>query len=756
MRKSLKRILTAALSALAFVAAGFGVSALKTVDVAKAEGELAITARTLNVSNNVNVVFMIKTSVGDAEKVKVVAKEVNAVDGTEEAPVILSATGTYTDESTGTVYDQYIYKGVEAKEMPNVVYAYAYHVDNPTVLSATRKFSIIEYAHTSLASGADSKLEALIKATLDYGEAAAAFEDQNLPADYLNDYKLWELDESTNATFADGFDYSYVYEGQKVAIKPATNYIPAAGVDYLENNGDGTYTYTVPAELPNFENVFVDNSDNISDADKAQTVLDAITVDTTAVAIGDTLTLNTTPVNFEDEATISWEVSGATLDGNVVTFDTKGTATLTATVTCGEASASDIWTITVMPKVLATFEFGANGDAVHKDGSTAKTTYTETDGEYTLSLEAGAKMYPESYDAKGNSCIKLGSGSAAGKFTFTVPNEVVEVIILVAGYKDNKAKIAINDAPAVEINKLSDNGEYTQIIVDTSSDKTVELTTASGGWRAMLNTIIFRSVELTAQEKVDTEVETLSSLELSAVEVTEEVQLPMAQMYDDVTVMWSMDDSEFATLNGETGVLTVNTLPTEEDVILTLTVIVSAEGATSKTENTTIVLKKVVVPDPDPTPDPEEPGEGGDEVTEKTYSYTFTAKQFSANGTQTLGDVAWTVAGDGGYWGYDGTKGQQLGSGGSPYESLTLTSGNFSNVSKIVINTSGASSINATLTVTVGGTQVGSSTKLTSAATDYTFTVDNGGVLTGAVVFTFTQTTSKAIYIKSIEITYVE
>ena len=50
---------------------------------------------------------------------------------------------------------------------------------------------------------------------------------------------------------------------------------------------------------------------------------------------------------------------------------------------------------------LASFELGANGTATHKDGSTAKTTYTETNNEYTLNITGGDKMYPSSYDAKG-------------------------------------------------------------------------------------------------------------------------------------------------------------------------------------------------------------------------------------------------------------------------------------------------------------------------------------------------------------------
>lgn len=136
---------------------------------------------------------------------------------------------------------------------------------------------------------------------------------------------------------------------------------------------------------------------------------------------------------------------------------------------------------------------------------------------------------------------------------------------------------------------------------------------------------------------------------------------------------------------------------------------------------------------------------------ESAYSYTFTEKTFSANGTVALGGLSWTLAGDGGYWGYDGTKGQQFGSGSAPYKSLTLsTSGYADGVSKIVLNTSGASSINATCTVTVGGIQVGDSINLTSTATVYT--LESTTPLTGEIVISYTQTSSKAIYIKSIAI----
>ena len=139
---------------------------------------------------------------------------------------------------------------------------------------------------------------------------------------------------------------------------------------------------------------------------------------------------------------------------------------------------------------------------------------------------------------------------------------------------------------------------------------------------------------------------------------------------------------------------------------------------------------------------------------DETYSYSFDAKQFTAAGTKDLNGVNWTFAGTGGpYFGYDSQygKGQQFGSSKAPYSAFTLTSDVFNNVEEIKINTSGASSINAKFTTFVGDTQVGSTTSLTSSAKEYTFTVDPK--LTGAIKFSYTQSSSKAIYIKSISVT---
>ena len=136
------------------------------------------------------------------------------------------------------------------------------------------------------------------------------------------------------------------------------------------------------------------------------------------------------------------------------------------------------------------FTLGENGSSGHKDNTNAQTTYTETTGKYTLSITDGVKVYPSSNDEIGNSCLKLGAGEAIGSFKFIVPENVNSVIIAVAGYKAKTVTIEVNGATHA-ITTLSDNGAYTTITVDTSTNKTVEFKTTSTGYRCMINTITF-------------------------------------------------------------------------------------------------------------------------------------------------------------------------------------------------------------------------------------------------------------------------
>ena len=140
---------------------------------------------------------------------------------------------------------------------------------------------------------------------------------------------------------------------------------------------------------------------------------------------------------------------------------------------------------------VATFEFGENGSASHYDGSSnSASDYVEKNGVYTLDIDSINKLFTGARDGQGNSCIRLGSSSAKGSFSFTVAGDVDQVVIYVAQYKGNTTKITCNGV-SYTISTSSNSGEYTAIVVGTSVNKTVEFSTASGGQRCMINTIEF-------------------------------------------------------------------------------------------------------------------------------------------------------------------------------------------------------------------------------------------------------------------------
>ena len=137
-----------------------------------------------------------------------------------------------------------------------------------------------------------------------------------------------------------------------------------------------------------------------------------------------------------------------------------------------------------------------------------------------------------------------------------------------------------------------------------------------------------------------------------------------------------------------------------------------------------------------------------------TYTYTFTSSQFSGSDQSVaLGDATWTLTTDAGYFGIDQNgKGQQIGSAKKAATNATLSTASFADyeITGVTVNTSGASSINGTVAVKVGGTQWGETKSLTSSATDYAFT----GTGKGDVTIEWTNSSSKALYVKSITIEY--
>ena len=141
---------------------------------------------------------------------------------------------------------------------------------------------------------------------------------------------------------------------------------------------------------------------------------------------------------------------------------------------------------------------------------------------------------------------------------------------------------------------------------------------------------------------------------------------------------------------------------------------------------------------------------GGVNASAETSTLTFTGK---CGGSGTANDnVTWTVASDAAETNFDDTRGIHYGSGTKTVSYLTLTTSDISGtISKIVVNATAASGTSAKLDVTVNDVAFGTQKSLTKDATEYTFE----GSATGEIVVKLSQTsTTKALYVKSISVTY--
>ncbi|MCR5270815.1 MAG: hypothetical protein K6D91_07340 [Prevotella sp.] len=135
-----------------------------------------------------------------------------------------------------------------------------------------------------------------------------------------------------------------------------------------------------------------------------------------------------------------------------------------------------------------------------------------------------------------------------------------------------------------------------------------------------------------------------------------------------------------------------------------------------------------------------------------TYTHEFVKDEITASGTVTLSDVGWDISACN-YFGWDSQngKGFQFGSGSNPCATLKVsTNGIEGTITEVKVTTSGAKDIAGTLDVTVGGAAFGEQYTLTKTSTEVTFT----GSASGEIALNYAQTSSKAIYIKSIAVTY--
>ena len=195
--------------------------------------------------------------------------------------------------------------------------------------------------------------------------------------------------------------------------------------------------------------------------------------------------------------------------------------------------------------IIDRFDFSISGVEFgnkHDDGFAMGANTNTFGGKwFDLVLKNYDKTYIKAFDLTGNACLKLGTGDTAAFLSFDVPEYVNKVVIYVASYKGETAKVNINGTEYVIGSEYSsDNGEYFAIEVDTSETKTVDLTTVSGGYRAMINTIDFHV------EKIPTPAITGASLNAGKdLTLKYKVFLPKGENIADYRMVFTMNNKEY-------------------------------------------------------------------------------------------------------------------------------------------------------------------------------------------------------------------
>ena len=140
-----------------------------------------------------------------------------------------------------------------------------------------------------------------------------------------------------------------------------------------------------------------------------------------------------------------------------------------------------------------------------------------------------------------------------------------------------------------------------------------------------------------------------------------------------------------------------------------------------------------------------------------TWSYTFSSGEVSTGGSSiTYGGFTWTSS-TATFIGFDNSKGVQIGSGSNPQNKTpwTLTISDFTSyrITNVTVDASVAKSGGATIDVSVGGEAFGSQVAL-SSTTNATYSFSGTGSETGNVVISMKSTKEKAMYIRSVVVTY--
>ena len=146
------------------------------------------------------------------------------------------------------------------------------------------------------------------------------------------------------------------------------------------------------------------------------------------------------------------------------------------------------------PVLLATFDMGtakgsaAAGDSFNKDklgGWVDENTIKSTNGSYTLKFTSKTQVYYGAY-INSDVGIRLGSKNNTGNIKFTVPSEVVKIVISAARYSGDSGNMDVTIGSKTTATLTTSFKDYTFEIGSTK-----DITIASSSKRILINTIEF-------------------------------------------------------------------------------------------------------------------------------------------------------------------------------------------------------------------------------------------------------------------------
>ena len=403
-----------------------------------------------------------------------------------------------------------------------------------------------------------------------------------------------------------------------------------------------------------------------------------------------------------------------------------------------EYSISGI-TPTVLPAdAVQTTEWVVSGNTVSDDYTWNGTTLTSGQTEGTITLRCRSTADNSKYDE----LVVTVTGDPTAEFVKASTSGYVgksELIEFTYGNIDDVSKITVassNTSYVTVANDLvADEGEGLVTINFVGAGSTTVTISYDGG-----ETLDTLPVTVSADSVVSVSWNASNFDVFSGTTLTSEIDNTWLASYE----MASGDEDlitygEYTLKLGGTAITLPHTWVAADDG---KTLCIEYGGVSSSTVSVAVTqtINSVLAPVP------------GEQVT-STLSFT---EKYADGGATSSGGEEWTVESDGTESNFDNTKGIHYGTSSAAVQYIKLTTSDFASgtITSVVVNASTASGVSATASVTVGGNAFGGDAQsLSSSAADYTFTDEADA---GEIVVTITKPSSatKAIYCKSIVVTY--